>query len=245
MERKFKVVTLCGNSKYKKEFIETYNKLTIDGCIVISTAHLDVSEVCGGMDIYTIAQTKKQIKDMYKHKIDMSDELFVINAGGCIEEDTKLQIAYAKEHGKLVRYYEADSEETDQQKQDKYVAVESLPISVRLCHILTRNQVEYLYQVENYSEEQLLKFRNMGQGTLEELRYICKDYGIHIYSYRDLSDESLGVIFIPSVYEKIFHAGIKSKDDIMKTEAFELARLFGKNSVTYKKMMQIKNQKNR
>ena len=173
----------------------------------------------------------------------MSDELYVINVGGFIGEDTKLQIAYAKEHGKMVRYFESDSEETDQ-RQDKYVAVESLPISVRLCHILTRNQVEYLYQVENYSEEQLLKFRNMGQGTLEELKYICKDYGIHIYSYRDLGDESIGVTFTPSVYEKIFQAGIKSKEDIMKTEASELAKLFGKNSVTYKKMVQIKKQKN-
>lgn len=244
MERKFKVVTLCGSSKFKKEFIEAYNRLTVEGFIVISAVHSDVSEVCDGMDLYTISQTKKKIKDMYKHKIDMSDELYVINAGGFIGEDTKLQIAYAKEHGKKVRYFESDSEETDQQ-QDKYVAVESLPISVRLCHILTRNQVEYLYQVENYSEEQLLKFRNMGQGTLEELKYICKDYGIHIYSYRDLGDESIGVTFTPSVYEKIFHAGIKSKDDIMETEASELAKLFGKNSVTYKKMMQIKKQKNR
>lgn len=244
MQGNYKVVTLCGSPKFKREFVDAYNNLTVAGYIVISATHSDVNELCDGADLYTIAQIRKKIKDMYKRKIDMSDELYVINAGGFIGEDTKLQIAYAKEHGKMVRYYESDSEETDQQ-QDKYVAVESLPISVRLCHILTRNQVEYLYQVENYSEEQLLKFRNMGQGTLEELKYICKDYGIHIYSYRDLGDESIGVTFTPSVYEKIFQAGIKCKDDIMKTEASELAKLFGKNSVTYKKMMQIKNQKNR
>ena len=243
MQGNYKVVTLCGSPKFKREFLDAYNNLTVAGYIVISATHSDISELCDGADLYTIAQTRKKIKDMYKRKIDMSDELYVINAGGFIGEDTKLQIAYAKEHGKMVRYFESDSEETDQQ-QDKYITVESLPISVRLCHILTRNQVEYLYQVENYSEEQLLKFRNMGQGTLEELRYICKDYGIHIYSYRDLGDESIWVTFTPSVYEKIFQAGIKSKDDIMKTEASELAKLFGKNSVTYKKMMQIKKQKN-
>ena len=242
MQGNYKVVTLCGSPKFKREFVDAYNNLTVAGYIVISATHSDVSELCDSADLYTIAQTRKKIKDMYKRKIDMSDELYVINAGGFIGEDTKLKIAYAKEHGKMVRYFESDSEETDQQ-QDKYVAVESLPISVRLCHILTRNQVEYLYQVENYSEEQLLKFRNMGQGTLEELKYICKDYGIHIYSYRDLEDESIGVTFTPSVYEKIFHAGIKSKEDVMKIEASELAKLFGKNSVTYKKMMQLKKAK--
>ena len=39
---------------------------------------------------------------MYKRKIDMADEIYVINVGGYIGESTKSEIEYAKKHGKKV-----------------------------------------------------------------------------------------------------------------------------------------------
>lgn len=44
--------------------------------------------------------------DMHKRKIDMSDEIFVINVGGYIGDSTRSEIEYATEHGKKVRYLE-------------------------------------------------------------------------------------------------------------------------------------------
>lgn len=79
----------------------------------------------------------------------------------------------------------------------------------------------------------MLKFRNMGQGTMDELREICEQYGIHIYSHRDLEIESIGMPFAQSYYEKIFQFGIWRKEDVINTSSIELARLFGKNSITY------------
>jgi len=168
----------------------------------------------------------------------MADEIYVINVEGYIGESTKSEVAYALEHGKPVRYLVTD--EAQEQINKKYVPVENLPISVRLCHILTRNKVDYLYQVESYCEEQLLKFRNMGQSTIDELRAICEQYGIYIYSHRDLSVEEISVSFAQSYYEKIYGSGIRCIDDVINTSKVELARLFGKNSVTYKKLIQIK-----
>ena len=43
---------------------------------------------------------------MHKQKIDMSDEIFVINVGGYIGESTRSEIEYAKEHGKKISYLE-------------------------------------------------------------------------------------------------------------------------------------------
>jgi hypothetical protein len=43
---------------------------------------------------------------MHKRKIDMADEIFVINVGGYIGESTRGEIAYAKSKGIGVRYLE-------------------------------------------------------------------------------------------------------------------------------------------
>ena len=39
-------------------------------------------------------------------KIDMADEIYVINVGGYIGDSTRSEIEYAWEHGKVVRYLE-------------------------------------------------------------------------------------------------------------------------------------------
>ncbi len=43
---------------------------------------------------------------MHKRKIDMADEIFVINVGGYIGDSTRSEIQYAKDHNKKVNYLE-------------------------------------------------------------------------------------------------------------------------------------------
>lgn len=43
---------------------------------------------------------------MHLQKIDMADEIFVINVGGYIGESTKREIEYAFVKGKFIRYLE-------------------------------------------------------------------------------------------------------------------------------------------
>ncbi len=43
---------------------------------------------------------------MHKRKIDMSDEIFVINVDGYIGDSTKSEIQYAIDNGKKVEYLE-------------------------------------------------------------------------------------------------------------------------------------------
>ena len=42
----------------------------------------------------------------YLRKIDLADEIFVINVGGYIGSSTKAEIEYAEKTGKPVRYLE-------------------------------------------------------------------------------------------------------------------------------------------
>ena len=46
------------------------------------------------------------LDDMHKRKIDMADEIYVINVDGYIGSSTKSEIEYAKASGKVVRYLE-------------------------------------------------------------------------------------------------------------------------------------------
>ena len=108
-QKKYPVITLCGSTRFKKEFMEVQKRLTLEGNIVISVGlfgHAGDAEVWENMDEGTLTKTKEMLDDMHKRKIDMADEIFVINVGGYIGESTKSEIAYAKAHGKKVNYLE-------------------------------------------------------------------------------------------------------------------------------------------
>lgn len=106
---KYPVITLCGSTRLKKQFMEVQKRITLEGNIVISVGlfgHSGDQEVWNGMDEGTLSKTKEMLDDMHKRKIDMADSIFVINVGGYIGESTKSEIEYAKAQGKEVRYLE-------------------------------------------------------------------------------------------------------------------------------------------
>ena len=105
----YKVITLCGSTRFRDEFFKVQRDLTLKGNIVISVGvfnHWEDSKVWEKMDEKTMKKTKEMLDDMHKRKIDMADEIFVINVGGYIGESTKSEIEYAKMHGKKINYLE-------------------------------------------------------------------------------------------------------------------------------------------
>lgn len=104
-KKKYKVITLCGSTKFKNEFIETQKRLSLEGNIVISVGLFGHS----GDDEVWLEDTKKMLDDMHKQKIDMSDEIFVIDVNGYIGDSTRTEIEYAKSKGKPIRFYSDDS----------------------------------------------------------------------------------------------------------------------------------------
>ncbi len=113
MVGKYKVITLCGSTRFKDQFMEAQKKLTLEGNIVISVGlfgHAGDSEVWENMDEGTLTKTKEMLDDMHKRKIDMADEIFVINVGGYIGSSTRSEIEYAEKTGKTVRYLEEQQE---------------------------------------------------------------------------------------------------------------------------------------
>lgn len=96
--QKYKIITLCGSTRFKNVFMEVQKKLTLEGNIVISVG-------CFGHagDKLTDEQ-KLMLDDMHKKKIDIADEIFVINVGGYIGNSTKSEIKYAIEQGKKISF---------------------------------------------------------------------------------------------------------------------------------------------
>ena len=102
MVGKYKVITLCGSTKFKEQYLEAQKRLTLEGNIVISVGLFGHG---GDNEVWTEG-TKAMLDDMHLRKIDMADEIFVINVCGYIGESTRKEIAYAESQGIDVRYLE-------------------------------------------------------------------------------------------------------------------------------------------
>ena len=102
MIQNYKIVTLCGSTRFKDQFLETQKQLTLEGYIVISVGLFGHS---GDEEVWKPG-IKEMLDDMHLRKIDLADEIFVINVGGYIGESTRCEIAYAEKTGKKVRYSE-------------------------------------------------------------------------------------------------------------------------------------------
>ena len=98
----YKVITLCGSTRFKDDFERINRELTLLGNIVISVG-------CFGHSGDTFTEEQKvMLDDIHKRKIDMSDAIYVINKDGYIGDSTRSEIKYAIAHGKQVILMEDD-----------------------------------------------------------------------------------------------------------------------------------------
>ena len=99
--RKYNIITLCGSIKFKDTFLKIQESLTLKGNIVFTPNFLsNIKKEELSLD------TKKMLDEMHKQKIDISDEIYVINVNGYIGESTKHEIEYAKLKRKNISYLE-------------------------------------------------------------------------------------------------------------------------------------------
>ena len=90
-----KTVCLCGSTKFKEEYIKANRDETLKGNIVLSVGLFGHTE---GLDMDS--DTKKMLDKLHLAKIDLADEVLILNVGGYIGESTSREIAYAKNIGK-------------------------------------------------------------------------------------------------------------------------------------------------
>uniref|UniRef100_A0A6M3JW18 Uncharacterized protein n=2 Tax=viral metagenome TaxID=1070528 RepID=A0A6M3JW18_9ZZZZ len=100
IENRPKIVCLCGSTRFIQEFQDHYARLTDEGCIVLT-----VGRVVPQHEQHL--ERKKKLDELHLRKIDLADEVLVLNVGGYIGESTANEIAYAEKKGKPVKYLEA------------------------------------------------------------------------------------------------------------------------------------------
>ncbi|MDR4988801.1 MAG: hypothetical protein RG741_08210 [Bacteroidales bacterium] len=98
----YKIITLCGSTRFREEFLAEQKRLSLEGNIVISVGLFGHS----GDDEVLNKSTKEMLDDMHKRKIDLADEIFVINVGGYIGDSTRSEIEYARKTNKPVNFLE-------------------------------------------------------------------------------------------------------------------------------------------
>ncbi len=101
-----KIICLCGSTRFIELFAIKTWELERAGNIVLGCTLLP-AWYCKVPDHFGEATgTKAQCDELHKRKIDLADEILVLNVGGYIGDSTRSEIEYATSHSKPVRYLE-------------------------------------------------------------------------------------------------------------------------------------------
>ena len=95
------IVTLCGSTRFKDEFLEVQKQLTLQGHIVLSVGLFGHAD-----DVQLTQEEKIRLDNLHKEKINMSDAIYVINPGGYIGESTYSEIDWANRMKKKIFFLE-------------------------------------------------------------------------------------------------------------------------------------------
>ncbi len=109
-----KIVCLCGSTRFYDQFQRANYQETMAGNVVLSVGfyrhYVESVEKTRtefhGENIGCTAEQKVLLDELHKRKIDLADEVLVLNVGGYIGESTRSEIEYAEFLGMPVRYLE-------------------------------------------------------------------------------------------------------------------------------------------
>src|SRR6476619_25500 len=103
-EGEAKVITLCGSTKFEVEFAEVNQRLTLEGCVVISLGMFSLPDLPNSDGAADRSDLEKLLSGLHFQKIRMADEVYIVDPGGYVGASTRREIAYAESLGKPVRY---------------------------------------------------------------------------------------------------------------------------------------------
>jgi hypothetical protein len=96
------IVCLCGSTRFSQAFQEANFRETLAGRIVL-TIGCDTKSDEG---LRLSEQDKERLDQLHLHKVELADEVLVLNVGGYIGMSTSREIAHAWRAGKRVRWLE-------------------------------------------------------------------------------------------------------------------------------------------
>jgi hypothetical protein len=100
-----RIVCLCGSGRFLEAFQNAEFSETLAGRIVL-TIGCNTIDIARDPVAAEIRHLKPRLDELHLRKIDLADEVLVLNVGGYIGESTSREIGYAVSLGKPVRYLE-------------------------------------------------------------------------------------------------------------------------------------------
>jgi hypothetical protein len=101
------VVCLCGSTRFMQAFQNANLRETLAGKIVLSIG----CDTKSDQDLALGPVDKTALGLLHLFKIDLADEILVLNVGGYVGESTQIEIDYARMQGKRIRWLEPVAEE--------------------------------------------------------------------------------------------------------------------------------------
>ena len=94
-----KVITICGSFKFVNEMIRFAIQLELKGNIVLMPIFpIEDEIVLNESELITLGE-------VHKKKIEMADEVFIVDVNGYIGNSTRSEIEFANSIGKQIKYY--------------------------------------------------------------------------------------------------------------------------------------------
>lgn len=105
-----KVVVLCGSSKFVEIMAVTAWLIERDELAITMGLHLLPQWYAKNIPDHLAEHEScaKEMDELHLRKIDLADEIFVVDWDGYIGESTRKEIEYAEKHSKRVRYFTHD-----------------------------------------------------------------------------------------------------------------------------------------
>lgn len=101
------IVCLCGSTRFYEQFMRANYELTMQGKIVLSVGFfMHSAEAAHGEQWGCTPEEKIALDELHKRKIDLANEILVLNVGGYVGESTTSEILYAEARGKTIRFLE-------------------------------------------------------------------------------------------------------------------------------------------
>jgi len=95
-----KIICICGSTRFKDEFIQAQKDITMKGEIFLTVGFFGHS----GDAIVWTDNLKQMLDELHFRKIDLCDEIFIVNVDGYIGESTRNEINYAESLSKPIKY---------------------------------------------------------------------------------------------------------------------------------------------
>ncbi len=110
------IVCLCGSTRFSDAFHEANLRETLAGKIVLSIGCDFKSDADLQLAGELTAEDKARLDELHLRKIDLADEVLILNVGGYIGQSTLNELLYAQAHNKRIRFLE------------QYDTIESIPV---------------------------------------------------------------------------------------------------------------------